>query len=359
MNILHTEASTGWGGQEIRILAEAEGMRLRGHSIILAVQKGAHLASRARQAGFPVYEVLFSKANIFYLLWQLRKIIRKHNISLLNTHSSKDAWLGGFAGRLAGIKVMRTRHLSTPIRSGWNSKLLYSWLADYTVTTCAVVAENIKQQANISAQRCSSIPTGVNPTTLQVSEEAIQTFKTQWHLQPTDCIIGTACVLRSWKGIKEFLQAAKILQHHQHLKWVIVGNDPYGFKELSRKMGLENVIFTNHLDNPFPALASFDIFTLLSTANEGVSQASLQAAYLAKPLITTSIGGLPEVCIDGCTGYLVPEKNPEAFAQKVLELSQTPQMRVRMGSSARQLVEEKFTHQIMLDTLEKIYQQFC
>ena len=58
MRILHTESSTGWGGQEIRILHEAKGMRDRGHEVILAVKQSGKLIEKARHEGFKVYESL-------------------------------------------------------------------------------------------------------------------------------------------------------------------------------------------------------------------------------------------------------------------------------------------------------------
>jgi glycosyltransferase involved in cell wall biosynthesis len=359
MNILHTEASTGWGGQEMRILAEAEGLRTRGHTIVFAVQHGARLAQKAREKGFVVYEISFQKKHALAALWKLHTIIRKHAIEVINTHSSNDAWVGGIAGRLFGKKIVRTRHLSAKIRPGLNSKILYRWLADYTVTTCEAIAEVIRRQAALPSSRCSSIPTGVDPEAMQATPEAVAQFRQQWQLKSTDIIIGTVCILRSWKGLLDMLEAAKKLKHHTHLKWIIVGSgsDAY-FRQQSREMGVDDcVIFTGHLENPFPALANFDIFTLLSTANEGVSQASLQAAYFAMPMITTPTGGLPEVCLNGITGYVVPINAPQAVADKVWELAQDRVLRQQMGAKAKQLVLDQFTRKEMLDQMESVFAQ--
>src|SRR5580700_2616061 len=143
MRILHTESSRGWGGQEIRILREAEGMRKRGHEIILAVNTGGSLISRARESGFLVYELPFKKALSWKTIYALIQMCSAHQIDLINTHSSLDAWLGGIAARMAGKKVIRTRHLSTPIRKGWNSRLLYRTLADFVITTCTPILSTI------------------------------------------------------------------------------------------------------------------------------------------------------------------------------------------------------------------------
>ena len=147
MKILHLEASPGWGGQEIRILREAEGMREKGHEVILCVMKGGELINRACKAGFTCYPLSFYKKDWLYCLFRLLRLIRLHEIDLVNTHSSLDAWIGGIAARIAGIPVVRTRHLSTPIKKGWNSRILYGNLADFVVTTCASILPMISNQS--------------------------------------------------------------------------------------------------------------------------------------------------------------------------------------------------------------------
>ncbi len=114
------------------------------------------------------------------------------------------------------------------------------------------------------------------------------------------------------------------------------------------------VTFTGHLDRPFAAIGALDIFALLSTAHEGISQASLQAAYLKKPLITTTVGGLPEVCLDNLTGIQVPPSSPEKVAEAVLRLATDQKLRESYGAAARQLVEDKFTLQHTLDQMEEV-----
>jgi glycosyltransferase involved in cell wall biosynthesis len=358
MRILHTESSNGWGGQEIRILRESEGMRKRGHEVIMAVAKGGGLVAKARQAGFIVYEIEYSKPKAFFPLLQLLKIIMRHKIDLINTHSSTDAWIGGVAGRITRKKVIRTRHLSTPIRKGLNSRLLYNTLADYIVTTSSQIISPIIEQSKIGPEKCRLVATGVEPKELQTKAADILEFRDDLNLGPEDCLVGTACFVRSWKGIQDLMQAANLLRDIKQIKWVIIGGGYVDrYRGMAAELGLENILhFTGHLDNPFPAIGALDIFTLLSTANEGISQACLQAAYLQKPLITTTVGGLPEVCRNQETGILVPPGKPKDVANAVLSLYDDPEKRDLMGKRARQLVEKKFTMQHTLDLMEQVYQ---
>lgn len=356
--ILHTEASPGWGGQEIRTLQEALGMQKRGHKVVLAVQKGGGLVAPAKRAGLITYEIPFSKPRVPIALCMLLKIIMREKIHIINTHSSLDAWLGGILAKILRKKVIRTRHLSTPIRPGLNRFLLYQLLTDKIVTTCEETASLLRKEMGFASSRCLSIPTGVDPQALLFDPEKVKEFRASLGIKPGECLAGTLAVMRGWKGISDLLLAAKSLQDYPELKWLVIGggvSENY-FRQQWRDLGLENrVIFLGHLDSPFIALAALDIFLLLSFANEGVSQASLQAAFLQKPLITTPIGGLPEVCIPGETGLLVPPKSPEEVALAVKRLVQNPLLRQSMGKKAQELVKDRFLFSHTLDNIEKLY----
>jgi glycosyltransferase involved in cell wall biosynthesis len=357
LRILHTENSWGWGGQEIRILREAEGMRKRGHEVVFAIVPGGLLIPRAQEAGFKVYEINFRRRYLFSSIPRLLKIIKEEKIDIINTHSSKDAWIAGIAGRLAKRKIVRTRHLSTPVKPGFNSRFLYRHLLDYLMTTCSSIIPKICQQSGLSPELARCVATGIEPSEQEVNEDEVRKFREKMAIGKDDILIGTLCFLREWKGIEEFIGAAKILKGDKELKWMIVGGGLVEkYQQLARDLGVgEQIIFTGHMEMPQIALASFDLFLLLSTGHEGISQASLQAAFYEKPLITTTIGGLPEVCIEGETGLLVPPFSSEKVAEAVRKLSRDFTLRKKMGEKAKELVLQKFTMEHTLDQIEEVY----
>lgn len=357
MRILHTESSTGWGGQEIRILREMVGMKERGHELFLIVAKGGALAPRARALGFPVVEIPLSRGSaplsaLLLLFWMVR-----WRIQLVNTHSSWDSWCAGVVAKLLRKKVVRTRHLSTAIRPGYNSVLLYRLLADFVVTTSASIIPMIAKQSGRSITSVRSIPTGVMPGELCYKEEEVQNFRSSLGLKPGDFLVGTACFVRSWKGILDLMKAARLLRHEPGIRWVVIGGGHVDqYRHYVTEMGISDLFcFTGHLEKPYHAIAALDLFALLSTNHEGVSQASLQAAYLARALVTTPVGGLPEVCLEGITGYIVPPHSPQDVAQAVLRLKQAPHLREKMGRAAHSLVMEKFLFEKTLNDMELVY----
>lgn len=361
LNILHLEASPGWGGQEIRILHEAEGMRARGHTVIFAVMQGAALATHARRSGFVTYELNFHRSGWPWTLLRLLWIVRRHAIELVNTHSSLDAWIGGIAARLARKKLLRTRHLSTPVKPGWNSRFVYGTLADFVVTTCAAVIPSLANQSGKERKLFNSIATGVDPARIKVTAKEAAAFRHSLKLADDDFLVGTACFMRSWKGIEDLLEAANRLRHHPQLKWVLIGGGHIErYRDLAAKLELNHLVtFTGHLENPFPAIQALNAFALLSTAHEGVSQAILQAAYLERPLIATSTGGLAEVCIHEVTGLQVPCSSPEAVAEAVLRLLSDASLCSKLGKTAKTLVSERFTFEQTLNEMEAVYQKIA
>ena len=352
MHILHTESSNGWGGQEIRILKESLGLIERGFKVSLAVVRGGKLVDYARREGLEVFEIDFKRPSAIKAVWDLCKIIKLQKIDIVNTHSSLDAWLGAAAAKIMGKKVVRTRHLSTVIRGGLNAKLLYNHFADFVVTTSSCIIPMIQEKAHLPSHRIRCVPTGVAP--FEVSEQEREKARKALGVKPDEILIGSVCVVRSWKGIQDLIAAAKMLRHDKRLKWVVVGG---GYIENFKPLVDEELpfIFTGHQNDPKLSLAALDIFTLLSTAHEGISQASLQAAVLKKPLITTSIGGLPEVCVDGTTGFVTPPSSPEKVMEAVLKLSNDPELRKKMGHAAYRHVTQNFTFCQTLENMADVF----
>ena len=96
MRILHTEASQGWGGQEIRIINESKIFSEKGHAVAIATNPNSPLAKNAKKAGLSVIEINLTKKNISNLL-SLRLAIKNFSPDVISCHSSTDHWLSALA----------------------------------------------------------------------------------------------------------------------------------------------------------------------------------------------------------------------------------------------------------------------
>ena len=108
---------------------------------------------------------------------------------------------------------------------------------------------------------------------------------------------------------------------------------------------------------PVPWLQALDIFALPSYANEGVPQALLQAMLAGLPCVTTHVGGIGELAIDGTTALVVPPENVEALRAALERLMHDETLRANLGGMARQHCVERFSYERMLDRMETIYRE--
>jgi glycosyltransferase involved in cell wall biosynthesis len=81
----------------------------------------------------------------------------------------------------------------------------------------------------------------------------------------------------------------------------------------------------------------------------------LEAMARGLPVVTTAVGGSPEVVVDGQTGFLVPPAAPEPLAEKLLLLLTRPELACSLGLAGRRRVEDHFSTQAMLNQYEQLY----
>lgn len=353
LTILHTEASMGWGGQEIRILQESLGMIKRGHRVILAASKGSVIFKKANEAGIKTFHAYFHKKNPLSIL-NLLSLINKENPDIVNTHSSSDSWIAGIAAKLSKTKpkIIRTRHLSTPISKSFLSHIIYDVLPDAVMTTGEEIRQKMINDNEFDGSKIFSMPTGIDI-------ERFNPEKVKPVLQTNGFAVGTVGVLRSWKGHRYFLEAVKeILRHIPDAVFYIVGDGPQyeNIKNLIHSLSLQGKVFMlGHREDIPEIMASFDVVVHPSYANEGVPQTILQAMAMQRPVVASDAGAIKEVVIDKKTGFLIEPKRPEQIAERVIEFYRKPELREKFGKEGRRFVKENYSFEKMLDKIETIY----
>ncbi|MDP2157758.1 MAG: glycosyltransferase family 4 protein [Nitrospirota bacterium] len=360
MKILHTEASLGWGGQEIRILREALGMRQRGHEIIIAADPKSSLLENAHNQGFMTIPVAFKRRNLLPLVLYFKRQIEKEKIDIVNTHSSKDSWLVLPAARLAGNKplAIRTRHLSTPIGKTFLSRLLYNSFPHMVITTGEAIRLQMITVNRFDPHKIISIPTGVDAE--RFTPDAPYTdIRQELGLAASTVLVGSVSVIRSWKGLDYFVRAIPIIARVMpEVRFVIAGDGPHrnSLERTIEETGAGDRIFLlGHREDIVDILKSIDILIHPSYANEGVPQTVLQAMAMKKPVVASDIPPLKEVVIENVTGLLTRIKDPESIASAVLNLLHDKESSRRFGENGRRLVETSYSFAGMLDKIESLY----
>lgn len=351
--ILHTESSTGWGGQEIRILTEIQWLVARGWHVLLACQPGSRVLQKAQEAEISVHSLPMRYPMDPAAILALRRLIREHGVRLVHTHSSLDTWCGAVAARLTGRPVIRSRHVSIGIRHRWNP--IYGPLVDRIIASGHAV-EAALRRAGVDPAKIVSIPAGVdlarfNPA---VSPAKIrQEFGLGWP------VIGVVAMFRSSKGHQPLLGAFQgLLDSYPKARLLLVGDGVYRSvveAEVSARGLWASVTITGFRTDVPECLAAMDCVVLPSLRSEGVPQSLLQAMAMGRPIVATAIGGIPEVIEDGQTGLLVPPSDTQSLMGAIRRVLEEPDSARARSQRGLELVRTRFSLDASLGALEDLY----
>jgi glycosyltransferase involved in cell wall biosynthesis len=338
--ILHTESSGGWGGQEMRVFAELSWMRAQGHWVALAAPARSQIARRALEAGFKVRPLRTSKVLLPAEVARLAAWMRRKRVEIVNTHSSNDGWTAGLAARLAGCRLVRSRHIEVDYPNRFWSGIAYRTLPHHVLTTSDRIAGRLIDELNLPRERVTCIATGIDLERFHPSRPG--TVRQELGLPDHVPLVGMISVLRSWKGHVTFLEAAEKLLAQRPIHLVITGDGP-GRAEITEKIERMpwrgNVTLLGHRADVKNVLASLDVLVLPSYAHEGIPQIILQAQAMGRPVVATRIGGIPEVVEDGVTGLLLEPRDPAALAASIARVLDDRALRTRLGEAERKYAE--------------------
>ena len=355
MHIVHTEASCGWGGQEIRILTEAEGMIRRGHRVTLLCPGAARIFSEARKRNIPVVSLPIGRKRLSGVL-ALRRWLKTTPTEVINTHSSTDTWLVALAALLLKHPppLVRTRHISAPVPKNRLTRWLYTRATAHIVTTGEALRQTLIVSNGFPPARITSIPTGIDLD--RFVPGAAHAARKQLGLPPDAILIGIVATLRSWKGHRYLLQAFARLPDRS-ARLLIVGDGPQRdalARDIAEGNLADRVMLPGDQGDVLPWLQAMDIFALPSYANEGVPQAILQAMACGLPVVSTPVGSIGEIVMHEVTGLMVRPQDADDLRRALERLAADADLRRRLGTEARRQVHERFGLASMLDRMEQV-----
>jgi glycosyltransferase involved in cell wall biosynthesis len=356
--IIHTEASRGWGGQELRILVEAQGMIGRGHRVEIWAPQASDIYAEAGRRAIPREALPIDRRNLATLLAVRGELQRRHP-DVVNTHSSTDSWLVALASRTLRRPpaVVRTRHISPPVANDFATRWLYRSGVQHVVTTGERMREVLIRDNHMSPSHLTSIPTGVDGERFKPGDKLHA--RQRLGLAPENRYIGIIATLRSWKGHLYLLDAfARLAVNDDHLRLLIVGDGPMfdALRAHVAALGITpKVMFAGRQETVERWLHATDVFCLPSYANEGVPQAVVQAMLAGVPVVTTNIGSIDEAIKDNVTGLVVPPRDIDALADALQRLLRDQGLGARLVRAARKHAIESFGLERMLTRMERIF----
>lgn len=349
------------GGSEAHVIRLSEGLRKRGHEAeILCVFEEGRLGALARQKGIPLEALNLRYGWGFQTLAGILKTLRVRKFDILHTYLFGFHFFGGMPARLARVPVVissrRDVELSQKNKILWLEKL-GNGFADKVVCCSKAVERWVLEREQIAPERLVTLYNGVD-TKEFAGPISGKKIREEFHIPGEDPVIGTISNFSFKKGYPYLFEAAeRVFSDFPNAWFLWVGFGPLE-EEMKRKASESSygsrMIFAG-LRRDIPELiAAMDLFVFASLW-EGLPNVVLEAMAMAKPVVSTAVGGVPEVIHSGQEGLLIPPKDSVSLAHSIVELLRHPDKAKRMGEQALKKIHEEFTLERMIDDYEKFY----
>ncbi len=294
-------------------------------------------------------------------LRRLMALQRRERFDLIQADLPIAGILARLMGRWAAVPVVYTEHnLQERYHSltRWANAATYGWNRR-VLAVSAEVARSIERSGLLLSTRVVTVPNGV-PVELVRSEAAAQSaVRAELNIPNEHLVVGTVAVFRSQKRLDDWLQvAARVAARRRDVTFLLVGGGPLEavIQTQIAALGLAHRVRTPGFRPDGRRLMSLMDVYLMTSEFEGLPIALLEAMTLGKPVVSTSVGGIPEVLKAG-PGLLAPAGAIDRLSDCVLQLLDDAPLRARMGRMGADRVESKHHVRCRVKAIENLYDE--
>lgn len=298
------------------------------------------------------------------LLVNMIKLIRSDPPQIVHTHLFKSDFHGRLAARLCGVPVVvSTLHNCDAWANNPVFGLIYGLTALFADKIIAV-ADEVKKFALehlfIRESRIVTIRNAIQVDQFRYDDQARFNVRKEFGLSLDVLLFGIVARLDPQKDHENFLHAAALIKKEAPAaRFLIVGDGGLrdSLVKLADDLGLTPDVVFCGMRKDMPAIMSAIDVLVLSSRYEGLPVVLLEAMAASRPVVSTSVNGVPGVVIDGETGLLVPSANSEALAEACMTLAGDHHLRQEMGLSGFQRVRALYSIELMIQSTIDLYAQ--
>ena len=356
--VLHLITGLAVGGAEkvlVRLIKKMD--RKRFSTSVACMYNGyGPLAEELSAEGIHIKDFQFTKRIDPLYFWRLYTYLHEKKPVILHTWMFHANVPGRVAGRLAGIPIIISseRTMGQESQSRYIMNRLTGCLADYHICVSQAVAEFVKKRLRFPDRKIGVVPNGIDVNEFEHLPSQ-QEARRRSGLPSDQRLVGTVAQLKRVKRIDVLIRAMTLIPE---ASLVIVGDgrERGSLETLAGSLGLKDrVYFAGQQNDVRPWLRSMDVYAL-SSDWEGLPLAILEAMAMGLPVVATSVGGVPDLVLDGKTGFLVPADDPEALARALINVLRNEKQRSMLGEEGHKRVSTDFSFQTTVSKTEEIYE---
>jgi glycosyltransferase involved in cell wall biosynthesis len=355
VKILHLDTERTWRGGERQVLWLADELRKRGHRNWIACRPDFPLEKEARAAGIEVFPIspLFEMDPLAAL--KLQGLLRRERMDVLHAHTGHAVGLGALATLPLPVKLAATRRVDFHL--GRNPFTSWKYGRCDAVIAISRRVREILIEDGVPAERIHWVPSGLRVDGYP-SASRREEFRRERGLSPDEKLIVNVAALEPHKDHATLLTAApEVLKRVPNARFLILGEGRLRniLGHLSQKLDLvDRVRFMGQRPDPLEFTALADVF-VLSSQEEGLGTALLDALAIGVPAVATRAGGIPDIFGGAEAPELVPVGDPAALADAIVRVLTDPSEARRRVERGRLLVA-RLSVADLAEKYERIYE---
>jgi glycosyltransferase involved in cell wall biosynthesis len=298
-------------------------------------------------------------------MWRTWRRLGRERPDLLHVHHvwpAADRYLATLAGSAGVPHLVVTEHIEGHSHSAAQGQLKIRELeqADAVTTVSAAVADSLVRDYGVERARLRVVPNGAEPPDEAAERPAVRRVREELGAGVLRPLWVCAGRLEEQKGQDVLLDAlAEVRRRGLEFVAVLAGDGSlrHALEQRARTLGLEaNVRFAGQVEDLGPLLGAADAVALPSRW-EGMPLVLLEALARGRPVVASSVGGVPEVVTDGEHARLVPPGDVAALATALETFHRHPDEALRMGWRGAMLVREGYTWARVVESFEAVYDE--
>ena len=337
----------------------ASGLDASRYRSIVCLFRDGWLRHRCEQFGLQTHVVPIRGMFDFRWLREFTRLLRERQVALIHAHEFGANTYGTLAGRLARVPVVATVHGRGYYSDRGDRRMAYRMVS--RAAAMVAVSQEVKRfvvdRTGVSARRVRVVYNGIRAA--ESLPRAVQaSLRAELGIRDEERIVAVVGSLYGVKGHQYLLEAApRILAACPSTVFLFAGRGEReaALKEQALNLGIDARVRFLGFRQDVPALLGMcDVFVQPSLS-EGLSIAVLEAMAAARPVVTTRVGGNPELVVDGETGSLVEPADAGGLASAVIRILSDPAEARRLGNNGLSRVSNQFTAAAMVREYEAIY----
>ncbi|XZF13795.1 glycosyltransferase [Chitinophagaceae bacterium MMS25-I14] len=311
---------------------------------------------------------------------KIKALIKEFKPDIVHTHAAKSGTIGRLAAFNCDVPVVLHTfhgHVFHSYFSKWKTNAFINIERYLARRSSGIIAISDLQKHELADvykicpdEKINIIPLGFDLNRFSdMQEQKREQFRSKYYIAPDEIAIGIIGRIVPVKNHSLFVAAAArvLAQTGQKVRFIIIGDGdmrPQMENEL-KQAGIDyayapqelrraTAICTSWQTEMDEVIAGLDIIALTSH-NEGTPVSLIEAQAAARPVVSTNVGGVADVVMNGRTGYITEKGNAEAFADALLLLAEQEELRLLFGQEGRKHVFSKYSYQRLVGDMSEYY----